>query len=141
MRDHIIRDKLIYKCFACNKNGHMTKNCNSKAKLRTKCDIANCPGNCSKANWKCDNCGGNHSAVYKESFSYKSAISKSLDIEQNISYAQTVCRRGAKKGIEVFKANMIINLPQSIRIITIVIKEIDREDSNFIDQLANRVSD
>ena len=36
---------------------------------------------------------------------------------------------------------MIINLPQSIRIITIVIKEIDREDSNFIDQLANRVSD
>ena len=32
VRDYINREKLIYKCFTCNKIGHLTKNCKLKDK-------------------------------------------------------------------------------------------------------------
>ena len=50
----------------------------------------------------------------------KSAISKSMDRQQNISYAQAVCRRTAKEEIEVFKTN-IINIQQLTKIVTTVL--------------------
>ena len=59
VRDHINRKKLIYKCFTCNKIGHLTKNCKLKDKLFPKCNSKNCSGNCPKAVWKCTNCKGN----------------------------------------------------------------------------------
>ena len=38
VRDYINREKLIYKCFTCNKIGHLTKNCKLKDKLCSKCN-------------------------------------------------------------------------------------------------------
>ena len=61
VRDYKNREKLIYKCFTCNKIGHLTKNCKLKDKLCPKCNSKNCSGNCPKAIWKCTNSNGNHS--------------------------------------------------------------------------------
>ena len=44
--DYINWDKLIYKCFTCNKMGHLTKNCKLKDKLCPKCNNKNCSENC-----------------------------------------------------------------------------------------------
>ena len=124
VRDYINPDRLIHKCFICNKVGHLTKNCKAKVKFCPKCNTPNCVGNCPKSSWKCTNCGGNHSAAYKECPSFKTALAKSLDKHQNLYYAQAVCRRTAKEEIEAFKANIIVNINQLIKIITTVLWEI-----------------
>ena len=43
-------------------------------------------------------------------------MAKSIDRQQNISYAQAVCWRAAKEEIEAFKANVIINVQQWVKI-------------------------
>ena len=43
-------------------------------------------------------------------------MTKSIDRQQNISYAQAVCWRAAKEEIEAFKANVIINVQQWVKI-------------------------
>ena len=139
MRDYISREKLVNKCFISKKIGHLTKKYRSKVKLCPKCNSTNRSGNYRKANWKCRYCGGNHSAAYKGFHSYKSAISKSLGRHENISYAQAVWRRAAKETIEAFKANVVINLQQLIKIIATVIWKINNQEFDFINHLTNRV--
>ena len=135
VRDYISRDKLIYKYYTCNKIDHLTKN----DKLCPKCNSTNCSGTCPKAIWKCTHCNGNHSAAYRGCPLLKSAISKSMDRCQNLSYAQAVCRRTAMEKIEAFKANVIINIHHLTRIITTVLWEINKDDFNIIDQLGYKV--
>ena len=83
------------------------KTCKIKAKLCPNCNNSNYSGNYPKSIWKCTNYGGNHSAVYKGCSPFKSAISKSMDRKQNLSYVQAMCRRAAKEQIKAFKANVI----------------------------------
>ena len=90
--------------------------------------------------WKCISCGGNHSAAYRGCPSLKSDISKSMGRQQNLSYAQTVCRRTAKEEIDAFKANVIMNVHQLTKIITRVLWEINKDDFNTIDQLGYKVA-
>ena len=127
VRDYINRDKLIYKCYTCNKIGHLTKNYKLKDKFCPKWNNTNCPGTCPKAIWKCTNCNGNHSAAYRGCPSLKSAISKSMDRRQNLSHAQAVCRRTAREEIKAFKANVIINIHHLTRITTTVLREINKD--------------
>ena len=136
VRDYINREKLIYKC---NKIGHLTKNSKLKDKLYPKCNSTNCSGNCPKVIWKCINCNGNHSAAYRGCPALKSAITKSMNRRQNLSYAQAVCRRTAKEEIEAFKANAIINVHNLSRIITTVLWEINKNDFDTINQLGHKV--
>ena len=140
VRDYINRERLIYKCYTCNKIGHLTKNCKQKARMCPKCNNTNCPGTCPKSIWKCINCGGNHSAAYRGCPSIKAAIAKSMDRQQNLSYAQAVCRRTAQEEIDAFKANVIMNVQQLIKIITTVLWEVNKDDFNTIDQLGNKVA-
>ena len=63
-----------------------------------------------------------------------------MDRRQILSYAQTVCRRTAKEEIEVFKANIIININTSSNIMTTVLCEINKNDFNTIDQLGRKVA-
>ena len=131
---------MIYKCFKYNKIGHLSKNFPLKTKLCPKCNHSNCSEIFIKSTWKCTNCGENHSAAYRECLSFKSAISKAMDRQQNLSYAQTVCRRTAKEEMETFKANMIINIHQLTKIVTTVLWEINREEYNTINQLVYKVA-
>ena len=62
--DYINQYKLVCKCFTCNKIGHLTKNCELKSK--------HCP----------TICGGAYSVAYKGCPSYKSAMIKSIYIQQ-----------------------------------------------------------
>ena len=57
-----------------------------------------------------------------------------MDRQQNLSYAQAVCRR-TEKEIEAFNANIIINIHQLTKITATVLWEINREDYNTIDHL------
>ena len=140
VRDYINRDKIKYKCYTCNKIGHLTKNCILKDKLCPKCNSTNCSGTCPKPIWKCTNCNGNHSAAYRGCPSLKSTISKSMVRHQNVFYAQAVCRRIAKEEIEAFKANVIINIHHLTKIITTVLWEINKVNFNTIDQLGYKVA-
>ena len=103
VRDYINQERLIYKCYTYNKIDHLTKNCKQKARMCPKCNSTNCPGTCPKSIWKCINCGGNHSAAYRGCPSIKAAISKSMDRQQDLSYAQAVCRRTAKRKLTLSK--------------------------------------
>ena len=140
MRDYINREKLIYKCYTCNKIGRLTKNCKLKDKLCPKCNNTNCSGNCPKAIWKCTNCNGKHSAACRGCPALKFAIKKPMDRRQNLSYAEAVCRRTAKEEIEAFKANVIINLHNLSRIITTVLWQINKDHFDTIDQLGHKVA-
>ena len=61
-------------------------------------------------------------------------MKKSTNRQQNISYALAMCKRAAKQDIEAFKANVIINVQQLVKMITTVIYENYREEFEFIDQ-------
>ena len=126
VRDCINRDRLIYKCCTYNKSGHLTNNCELKAKLPPKCNSTNCSRTCPKSIWKCTNCERNHSVAYRGCPSIKLAIAKSMDRKQNLSFAQPVCRRTAKEEIEAFKTNIIINIHQLTKIITTVLWEVNK---------------
>ena len=134
------RDRLIHKYFNCSKIGHLTTNYKAKVKLCPKCNTPNCAGNCPKSSWKCTNCGRKHSTAYKGCPSFKTAQVKSLDKHQNLSYAQAVCRRTAKEEIEAFKANIISNVNQLIKIISTQLWEITGDDFSCSDHLAGRLS-
>ena len=49
-------------------------------------------------------------------------------------------RRKAKEEIEVFKANVIMNIHHLTRIITTVLWEINKDDFNTIDQLGYKIA-
>ena len=140
VRDYINREKLIYKCFTCNKIGYLTKNCKLKDKLCPKCNSKNCSGNCPTAIWKCTNCNSNHSAAYRRCPAVKSAIIKSMDRRQNLSYAQAVCTRTAKEEIEAFKANIIIKVHNLTRIVSTAFWEINKNNFDTMDQLGHKVA-
>ena len=99
----------------------------------------NCSSNCPKGTWKCTNYDGNHSAVHSGCPTLKSAIAKSMDRLQNLSYAQSVCRKTAVEEIEAFKANVIINVHHLTRIITTVLWEVNNDDLNTIDQVDYKI--
>ena len=49
-------------------------------------------------------------------------------------------RKKAKEEIEVFKANVIMNIRHLTRIITTVLWEINKDDFNTIDQLGYKIA-
>ena len=63
-----------------------------------------------------------------------------MDRRQNLSYAQAVCRRIAKEEIEAFKANVLTNINHLTRIITKVLREINKDAFNTIEQLGSKIS-
>ena len=63
-----------------------------------------------------------------------------MDRQQNLSYAQAVCRGTAKEEFEAFKANAITDVHILSRIITTVLWETNKNDFDTIDQLGHKVA-
>ena len=82
----------------------------------------------------------NHIAPYKGCPSFKTALAKSLYKHQNLSFAQAMSSRTAKEEIEAFKANIIVNANQLIKIISTVLWDITGVDFICRDHLAGRVA-
>ena len=65
MREYVNKEKLIIRCFKCNKFGHLSNSCKNNNSLCPRCgsNKQKCKGNCPKQHWNCVNCLGNHSAA------------------------------------------------------------------------------
>ena len=57
----------------------MKLECREKASKCGRCNKAECNYNCEKANFKCANCGGNHSSNYKGCSIYKKELEKIME--------------------------------------------------------------
>ena len=67
IREYVNKEKLIIRCFKCNKFGHLSNSCKNNNNLCPRCgsNKQNCKGNCPKQHWKRVNCLGNHSAAWE----------------------------------------------------------------------------
>ena len=73
IREYVNKEKLIIRCFKCNKFGHLSNSCRNNNSLCPRCgwNKLKCKGNCPKQHWKCVNCSGNHSAAWEGCKKYK----------------------------------------------------------------------
>ena len=67
IREYVNKEKLIIRCFKCNKFGHLSNSCKNNNSLCPRCgsNTEKCKSNCPKQHWKCVDCLGNHSAAWE----------------------------------------------------------------------------
>ena len=92
IREYVNKEKLIIRCFKCNKFGHLSNSCKNNNSLCPRCgsNKQNCKGNCPKQRLKCVNCLGNHSARWEECKKYKEKMKEVTQAINVKSYAEAV---------------------------------------------------
>ena len=92
IREYVNKEKLIIRCFKCNKFGHLSNSCKNSNSLCPRCgsDKQKCKGNCPKQQWKCVNCLGNHSAAWEGCKKYKEKLREVTQTINVKSYAEVV---------------------------------------------------
>ena len=88
-KEYIDKDKMLVRCYNCNRIGHFQSGCHAQRSC-PRCSMSNCEGNCDRANWKCVNCGGAHSAAYHGCPKIKELIVNATNNAKIRSYAQAV---------------------------------------------------
>ena len=92
IRKYIDKKKLVIRCFRCNKLNHTTNNCKERTKRCPRCNKTNCEMKCNKRDWKCVNCGGEHSAAYEGCPKYKEILRTKQEENKKLSYADALKR-------------------------------------------------
>ena len=76
--------------FICQKLGHFRSTCKQN-KTCVRCSGPSCElGNCKRSIRKCANCGGNHSAAFKNCPIYKESVKSTFIHNRKLSYADSV---------------------------------------------------
>ncbi len=89
-------NKTIFRCTNCQQIGHLRTTCKNKKRC-VRCAESNCKlGDCKNAFRKCANCGGNHSASYKNCPVIKSATKQVFRTTQKTEY-RTMLKKNSEK--------------------------------------------
>ena len=133
MREYVNKEKLIIRCFKCNKFGHLSNSCKNNNSLCPRCgsNKQKCKGNCPKQHWNCVNCLGNHSAAWEGCKKYKEKLKEVTQAINVTSYAEAV-KSDMSYMIERIKSessyikNNFLKINQFIDILTNIIENIDK---------------
>ena len=108
IREYVNKEKLIIRCFKCNKFGHLSNSCKDNNSLCRICDSnkQKCKGNYPKQHWKCVSCSGNHSAAWERCKIYKEKLNEVTQAIIFKSYAEAV----KSDMFYILKTNQLINL-------------------------------
>ena len=90
--EYIDRDKMLIRCYNCNKIGHYQSSCKSK-KTCPRCSREKCNGDCVREEWQCINCGGPHSAAYNGCPKIQERINTATTNAKIKTYANVVTAR------------------------------------------------
>ena len=90
VREYVNKDKLVIRCFKCNKYGHLSNTCRNSNSICPRCGSSKlkCKGICPRQNWKCVNCLGNHSAAWEGWKKYKEKLKEVTQAVNVKSYAE-----------------------------------------------------
>ena len=98
------------RCFKCQRFGHVAAKCKSKSMVCARCSGEHSIDNCT-AEFKCNNCGGDHSAAYKGCPKYKEAVDvQRIRVENKISYAEAARKVKVNKHTPSYSA-VVQNAP------------------------------
>ena len=128
IREYVNKEKLIIRCFKCNKFGHLSNSCKNNNSLCPRCgsNKQKCKGNYPKQHWKCVNRLGNHRFAWEGSKKYKEKLK---EVTQAIN---------VKSSAEALKSDMSY-MNERLRLESSYIKNNFLKIIQFIDILGNVV--
>ena len=139
VREFIDKNKLILRCFNCNKIGHSAKTCKNQ-KTCPRCTKTNCNGDCHVDNWKCTNCGNNHSAAYAGCPAIKKIINNKFEVTKKESYATALTQKTVKQEPNSFKKQFMIDYNLIAIIISKVLWDLNRLEYENLEAFSTAIT-
>ena len=85
IREYVNKEKIIIRCFKCNKFGHLSNSCRNNNSLYSRCGSNKLKWkvNSPKQQLRCVNCLGNHSVAWESCKKYKEKLK---EVTQTINF-------------------------------------------------------